>query len=53
MRHTAEQERSKEENRGKKLVVPAAPVPPLEILLTLEQEVENEEEGWWLWLDSG
>ena len=28
-------------------------MPPLEILLTLEKEVENEEEGWWLWLASG
>uniref|UniRef100_A0A3B4YDY9 Mitogen-activated protein kinase kinase kinase 19 n=1 Tax=Seriola lalandi dorsalis TaxID=1841481 RepID=A0A3B4YDY9_SERLL len=46
-----------EEQRGEKGEekdeVPAAPVPPLEILLTLEQEVEDEEGGWWLWLTSG
>uniref|UniRef100_A0A3Q0S972 Mitogen-activated protein kinase kinase kinase 19 n=1 Tax=Amphilophus citrinellus TaxID=61819 RepID=A0A3Q0S972_AMPCI len=33
--------------------VPGAPEPPLEILLTLELELMDEDEGWWLWLASG
>lgn len=39
-----EQERAEGERQK---AVPAAAAPPLESLLTLEQEVEKEVEGWW------
>uniref|UniRef100_A0A3Q0S9H3 Mitogen-activated protein kinase kinase kinase 19 n=1 Tax=Amphilophus citrinellus TaxID=61819 RepID=A0A3Q0S9H3_AMPCI len=49
--------RTGEEQGGKegeeKDEVPGAPEPPLEILLTLELELMDEDEGWWLWLASG
>lgn len=39
-----EQERAEGKRRR---AIPAAVEPPLESLLTLEQEVEKEVEGWW------
>lgn len=41
-----EREEERAEGRRQK-AVPAAAEPPLESLLTLEQEVEKEVEGWW------